>query len=105
MAKNTNPVIDVARDYIDAHDPWGSALNLCFDICETLVRHGVPVPTDWEYSPGAFTGEGELDEDNDSPFCFELDFYMRHGHVSNILHAGEVLSRYVRILELAGKSY
>jgi hypothetical protein len=105
MAKNTNPVLDMFRsEQFDSSDPWGSALSAQFDIAECLFRYGVPVPEHWEFSPGLAAG-GELTEDDSSWFAMELDLLMRQGHVSNIIHAGNVLARYVALCESEGLAY
>ena len=105
MAKNTNPVLDLFRtDQFDSSDPWGSAINAQFDIAECLTRYGVDIPAHWEYSPG-LSASYEPNEEDSSLFAMELDVLMRQGHLSNIIHAGNVLCRYVALCESEGRSY
>lgn len=42
------------------HDPYGAAMNLAFDICETLTARGVDVPCEWQYQSGI----GAIDADD-----------------------------------------
>lgn len=104
MAKNTNPVLDLFREEFDSLDPWGSALNAQFDIAECLTRYGVDIPAHWEYSPG-LSASYEPHEDTSTWFAMELDVLMRQGHEQNIIHAGNVLCRYVALCESEGLSY
>lgn len=110
MARNTNPVMDVIRENFDGGDPWGSAIEAHFQICYTLTRYGAPVPADWEFRMGAFEPEEDdndpENEDGDGSYLgWELDLLMRQGHMSNLIDAGNVLKRYLHILEMAGYSY
>ena len=98
-----NPVLEMLRYEFDSSDPFGSALNAHFDIAECLYRHGAEIPADWEFSPG-LAAEHELDDDA-SYFATELDLMMRQGHYSNLIHAGNVLMRYVAQCKLAGLDY
>ena len=45
------------------HDPYGAALGLAFDICETLTARGADIPLKWEYQPGI----GGIDADSLNP--------------------------------------
>lgn len=45
------------------HDPFGAALGLAFDICETLTARGADIPPEWEYQPGL----GAIDDDSLNP--------------------------------------
>jgi hypothetical protein len=103
MTQNTNPVLDAFREAFDSYDPWGSALSAHFDIAECLYRHGVPVPSEWEFSPG-LAAQQELGEDA-SMFAIDCDLFMSSGYVSNLIHAGNVLQRYKAQCVLAGKDY
>jgi hypothetical protein len=111
MAKNTNPVLDAFRTYgYDPFDPWGSTIEAHFQICYTLVRYGAEVPADWQFSAGAFSpAMDDNDPDNEdgegSYLGWEFDLLMREGHYSNLIHAGNVLSRYAALLKANGHSY
>lgn len=105
-----NPVIELIRDDIDSYDVYGSVVEAHFQICFTLVRGGVEVPEAWGFSAGMFTPK---DDDNDpenedgdgSLLGWELDLLLRDGHYRDLIQAGEILSRYAALLELAGQGY
>lgn len=105
MAKNTNPVLDLFREDFDSYDAWGSTLMAHFDIAECLYRHGADIPEEWEFSPSPFLHVGDELPEDASYFATEIDLLMRQGHYSNLVHAGNVLSRYAMQLKLAGKDY
>jgi hypothetical protein len=103
---NTNPVLDALRDSFDAYDAWGSALSAHFDIAECLYRNGAQVPEAWEFRPSPMLNVGDpLDPEDCSYFAEQIEHMMREGQVSNLIHAGNVLARYVHLLKLAGKDY
>jgi hypothetical protein len=101
-----NPVLEAFRDFFDGGDPWGSTLSAHFDIAECLYRHGVEVPAEWEYRPSPMIEVGEFPEDDDaSLFYSEIEVLLVQGHVTNLIHAGNVLARYAAQLKLAGYDY
>jgi hypothetical protein len=100
---NRNPVLDLLRDSFDSYDPYGSALMAHFDIAECLHRNGAPIPAEWDFSPG-LAAECDLDEDA-SYFATEVDLMQRQGHYSNLVHAGNVLMRYVAQCKISGLDY
>lgn len=85
-------------------DPWGTAMSLWFDICDWLTVQGVSVPAHWEYRPSPFlphsieehkaTWESEV-----PPSAFE------ETSTEELIHMGNVLERYTRMLDKAGHSY
>lgn len=110
MAKNTNPVLDTFRENFDGGDPWGSTIEAHFQVAYTLMRHGVDVPADWQFSPGMFVPDLEDNnpdnEDGEGSYIgWQFDLLMREGHVSNLIHAGNVLARYAFHLSMAGYDY
>jgi len=44
-------------------DPYGAAMNLAFDICETLAARGGDIPCEWQYQSGI----GAIDADDLNP--------------------------------------
>lgn len=101
-----NPVLEVLRDNFDSHDPWGSALSAHFDIAECLYRNGADVPAAWEFRPSPMINVGEPPaEDEESIFYADIDLLLRTGHYSNLIHAGNVLVRYLAQCKLAGMDY
>lgn len=105
-----NPAMEVIRDHLDSYDIWGSVIEAHFQICYSLTRAEVDVPQAWGFSAGMFAPEADdndpENEDGDGSLLgWELDLLMREGHYRDLLHAGEILARYAKQLELAGKSY
>jgi hypothetical protein len=89
------------------YDPWGTAMSHHFAICEVLYHDDIHVPSEWEYRHGM--GHDQLDQDIDGEDCTAMDYvYMlSNGTVTHddLIHAGNVLSRYERLLEHLGRSY
>jgi len=50
-------------------DPYGAAMNLAFDICETLTTRGADIPCDWQYQSGI----GAIDADDLNPDLANFD--------------------------------
>jgi hypothetical protein len=89
-------------------DPFGFAMGAMFDLAHALEHYGRDyAPAHWHYS--------------DSPICHGLEKHMsgedeqarrvaayiaRHPEREReIIHAGNVLDRYIRVLERSGRSY
>ena len=51
------------------HDPYGAAMSLAFDICETLTSRGADIPSDWQYQSGI----GAIDADYLNPDLANLN--------------------------------
>jgi len=105
-----NPALEILRDHFDGGDPWGSAIEAHFQICYSLARGGAEIPASWEFRLGAFVpSEDDNDPDNEdgdgSLLGYEFDLLLRQGHYRNLIHAGEILSRYAAQLKLAGRDY
>lgn len=99
-----------------AHDPWGTANMLAFDICAVLDAADVegdltPAPfARWEYRRGAHTVpslETLASEEGDSYGEQALAQAVLDGEitVSDLIYVGNVMDRYIRLLAAAGKSY
>lgn len=91
-------------------DAWGSSIGALFDIAHAIEHYGKDYPpVDWEYRDSLgctgllpsresrFTGQ---DED-----ARVLAAAILRGCEQSITHVGDVLHRYLRVLERAGKSY
>ena len=75
--------------YLDSCDPWGSAMGVLFDVADTLYWHrGITLAT---YSPG-------IAEDIQIEWLHDMK-------TPDLLRLGNVLSRYVSILDTQGHSY
>ena len=82
------------------HDPWGTAWAWQFTVASVLhFKRETPCPTHWEYKP--------------SPMGFDIDpldnltgyYAIGHATTDALLAFGELLHRFVRACEHAGKSY
>ena len=89
-------------------DPWGFAMGALFDIAHAIEHYGRDYPpASWQY--------------RDSPICHGLDhhesgendrarsvaaYIARHPEREReLIHAGNVLDRYIGILDRSGRSY
>lgn len=80
----------------DKGDPWGCAMNAWFLVSGALYERGEDIPGHWFYRPGA----GALD-DFDASDIEEISLVAS----PDLIHAGNVLERYTRCLDHAGRSY
>lgn len=85
------------------YDPWGSGIQLMFAVCDVMFANGVPVPYEWEFKPG--WGQGDIDPDD--YLAAWMDDELEAGNVTgeDLIHFGNVLGRYTRIMDTAGRSY
>ena len=92
----------IALDW-DGGDKWGSAMSHFFGIADTLYgADSADIPMAWQYSPGVSAGE----EGEDWPEA-EYRHLLDDGDITtgDLVHAGNVLSRYTAILRTNGESY
>lgn len=94
---------DVFSDTDHRHDPWGSALRLTFSLCDVLWENGEWIPGEWEFRP-SLGGSFIEDEDRDA---VDMNAAYESGEVTGdeLRHFGNVLVRYTRIMDTAGRSY
>jgi|APHM01.1.fsa_nt_gi hypothetical protein len=79
-------------------DPWGAAMGLFFDVAAFIFHETERcTPAKWEYRAGA---GGEIDEMLPHRLAA-----MRDADLETLIHTGNVLHRYTRLLEKAGHSY
>lgn len=100
-----------------AHDPYGTAMNLAFDICEVLDAADIegditPQPfTRWCYNRGACVTVPSLEtlasEEGDSYGAQSLAQAILDGDITTkqLIYVGDVMDRYTRILAAAGRDY
>ena len=118
MASNIKLIADHAGADDWAYDPYGTGMNLAFDICEVLNAADVegditPAPfARWQYSPSPYVTVPSLDtladdEEGESWGARALADSLRSGEntTDQLIKAGDVLSRYVSLLTLAGRDY
>jgi len=104
----------------DWYDPWGSAMDLHFDICEVLDAADVAgdltpaLFAAWQYHrspvvavPSLDTLAAEVDDPAGGGGAAHLAVALRDGDISvaDLVYTGRVMDTYCRLLELAGKSY
>lgn len=117
MASIVKKIADYAGADDWGHDPYGTGMNLFFDVCEVLNAADVagdltPEPfARWAYSPSRFVTVPSLDtlaaEEGDSYGAQALAQSLLDGEITQaeLLAAGDVLDRYTRLLDAAGRSY
>ena len=94
---------ELIQQDLDDGDAWGSAMLHWFAISGWLHRLGHTTPPEWEYLPGMAVMDEDPEEWPDSEYgslwaAGEFD-------VDDLIQAGNVLCRYVAILDRAGHSY
>lgn len=97
------------------HDPYGTAVNLHFDICEVLdadsTDEGAVALAQWKCSRGAVARqslESIAFYEGDSGFgAAGLAQALLDGEVTqaDLIYAGNVLDRYTDLLTAAGRDY
>lgn len=84
------------------HDPWGTAMAWHFAIADCLGHGWGPPypPADWGYS-------SPMGPDENDPRFRALEEMLHAGTVSSedLLRVGNILHRYERVLERAGRDY
>jgi hypothetical protein len=100
----------------DEGDPFGWALGWQFAIAETLHIAGEDVPPSWQFRPSPFMASDDTEElarrarnaEGDHSYEDETAAaLLLAGDITaeELTYAGTVLARYVRLCELAGRSY
>ena len=126
MSTRFSTIADIAGAEDWDYDPWGTATGLHFDIAAVLDMSDVegdvsPEPfARWQYRraaiavPAIETVAARADRfsedegaDDYSYGTVELAFAYQNGDITqaDLIYAGDVLSRYSRLLERAGRSY
>lgn len=85
------------------YDPWGSALRLTFSVCDVLGLNGEPIPHEWGFHPG-LGGPAIEPGDFDAEWMNEV-YETEEVNGDDLRHFGNVLVRYTRIMDTAGRSY
>ena len=102
-----NMILDEIQHDDIQHDPWGTALAWHFAVAAVLDAVG-DVPGAWQYrpSPLAVDDVAEIASGEEEPDALIATWWMS-GDVTTeaLVYAGNVLARYVRVCERAGKSY
>ena len=100
MAEGYTNIMELVRMDDIGYDPWGTAMQHWFGIANVLTVNVYDVPAHWQYRPGA---DETTEEWPDSEYQWLLD----EGYVTadDLRRAGNVLARYARACERAGRSY
>ena len=85
-------------------DARGTSMALHFSIANALYAADEAIPSDWQYRHGMSAGDLDPDEDYDAIALTEI---VEAGRLTwdNVRHIGNVLHRYERVLERAGRDY
>jgi hypothetical protein len=78
-----------------AYDPWGTAMAWWFAVADEIAfKRNIDTPAHWEHRPGLGC----------DPETYEGDM-VADANDETLIKFGNLLSRYVAKLELAGRSY
>jgi len=87
---------EIKRDDIK-HDPWGTAMNWLFCLCDELeLDRGIPTPDHWEFQASPFGDGTEGNHPRD---------IMQDASDTDLLRFGEVLHRFIASCDAQGLSY
>ena len=97
-----NPIIQEMRFDDIRHDPFGTALSWHFAIADALTGYGPPyAPPRWGYRPAA--GGPDTDAPEYETVCDLLD--SGAATPAELIRAGDICARLVRLCRLAGRDY
>jgi len=83
----------------DDGDPWGTAYHWLFRIADSITfHHGFDTPDAWKFRPSPCGRGDDPAECSTAAFCDECD-------PEALEKFGNVLSRYIDKMRLAGMSY
>lgn len=82
-------------------DPWGNAMSLWFSVADYIwFETEYMTPAHWEYRAGA--GRGGLDDlEEYDPWLYNA---LASAEIETLIRTGNVLERYTRMLDNAGRS-
>jgi hypothetical protein len=97
------------RLYDDPDDRWGHAMAWWFGVAETLHAMDEDIPDAWQFRPSPMNENRTLADVAASEEWPDTQIaeYVQDGTYSatDLIHAGNVLSRYANILQRAGMAY
>lgn len=96
-----NPIIERMRDSFDGGDAWGSTMEWWFALADVITGIDASrIPSEWEYR------QSPMGADIDSYAYQEIIAVVCDGAtIDDLLHAGEILTRYAAQLKLEGMDY
>ena len=83
----------IASDW--KYDPWGSIMEVFFQVAFHALERGLNIPSEWGFNPGM----DSVDEDS---YWFSM---LSECSDSDLLHIGQFCNKYNDLLHLTGKSY
>lgn len=87
-------------------DAWGSSMGALFDIAHAIEHYGKDYPpAHWQYRDSIACHGLDRDELGENDQARTIAAAILRGREAEITHAGNVLDRYVRCLDRAGRSY
>lgn len=92
-----NPILETMRDSFDGGDPWGSTMEWWFAIADYTTDTYGDTPAEWEFRQSPCGS-------NEDAYAFQQLDDLRPSE-AQLLHAGNVLSRYAAQLKLAEMDY
>lgn len=87
----------------DDGDSWGTCMMHWFGIANTIHGYIGETPAEWRYRPGLFVNDVLTDEWPDREYAEA--YRDERLSVEQLLYAGNVLERWSRMLDRAGRSY
>lgn len=97
-----NPVIEIIREEFDGTDAWGSVMAWRFAIADFLTdRDPEAIPREWEFRQSMGGSDTDADEYQSLVDLFEAD----KCSIADVVHAGKVMHKLDRQLELSGNTY
>lgn len=99
---NTDNAINSLKEFknefrLVCSDTWGEALGAWFECAGQMNKRGMPIPSEWEYSPG-------LGGDGTEPDSYWYELF--ENSTGNMLREiGNFLFRYCQYLKYNGVDY
>jgi len=88
-------IINEYRFVGDDGDPWGSSMDLFFEVAGEMWERGLDIPVEWNYRAGLSTKDEES-------YWFKLTKGLNDADLTRL---GKFLHRYVGLLVRHGKDY
>lgn len=104
MNQHIRSIIDISGG--DRGDQWGESMGAWFDIAHAL-EHYDAVPFDWEYRDSPICHGLEPHPSGQNDQAIMLTEWLDDGTVTvdDLVTAGNVLNRYIRLLKHQGRDY
>lgn len=102
-----NRKIDMLPLSWDNSDKWGSVMSWAFACADALYFAGEMIPSEWQFQPGAMSGELDRSENTEHSEAVWITEDVEDGTITwdDVRHLGNALMRYRHILDARGESY